>query len=117
MALPKKGKDPMKLWITACLAAVLSGCGTIVTLTNEKGAADDLASWHSHCQTIPRAYSGVAYQFCTLNGPERFGGQSPASGVVFDLVLSGVADTVLIPYTGYQQYQLGSIPVRRKQAD
>jgi len=107
----------MKVWMTACLAAGLSGCGTIVTLTNEKGAADALASWHSHCQTIPRAYSGVAYQFCTLNGPERVSGQSAASGAVYDLVLSGIADTVLIPYTGYRQYQLGSIPVRRKQVD
>jgi uncharacterized protein YceK len=31
------------------------------------------------------------------------------------MALSAVADTVLLPYTGYQQYQQGDIKVRRKQ--
>ncbi|MFK3971203.1 YceK/YidQ family lipoprotein [Pseudomonas sp. NPDC087358] len=107
----------MKIWIAGCLVSAISGCGTIVTLSNEKGAANELASWHSNCQTIPRVYSGLAYEFCTLNGPERHADESAASAAAFDLVLSGIADTLVIPYTGYQQYQLGNIQVRRKQSD
>ncbi|MFJ5295824.1 YceK/YidQ family lipoprotein [Pseudomonas sp. NPDC088368] len=105
--------------IAGCLAIAvsMSGCGTIATLTNEKDAADELASWHSHCQTIPRAYSGVAYDFCTLNGPERHGQPPSATGMVIDIALSSITDTLVIPYTGYQQYQRGSIPVRRKHLD
>lgn len=107
----------MKVWMTACLAAALSGCGTITTVGNEKGAADDLASAHSNCKTIPRTYSGVAYNVCTLDGPQRYGVHNPMQTVVLDLALSGVADTLVLPYTVYQQYERGSILVRRKQAE
>jgi hypothetical protein len=31
------------------------------------------------------------------------------------MVVSGVADTLVLPYTGYMQYQHGDIKVRRKQ--
>jgi hypothetical protein len=31
------------------------------------------------------------------------------------MAISGIADTILIPYTGYLQYQQGDIQVRRKQ--
>jgi uncharacterized protein YceK len=107
----------LKTWITGLLAIALSGCGTIVTLVNEQGAADELASWHSNCQSLPRAYSGLAYEFCTLNGPERHSQPTAASAAAFDLALSGIADTIVIPYTAYQQYQYGNIPVRRKRVD
>lgn len=105
----------MKLWIAGCAIALLSGCGTIKTLNDEKGAVDDLASWHSECKTIPRTYSGTAYQFCNLNAPERYGSHEGAKDVGFDLVLSAVADTVVLPYTVYMQAQHGAIPVRRKE--
>jgi uncharacterized protein YceK len=34
---------------------------------------------------------------------------------LLDLIISGIADTLVLPYTGYQQYQQGDIKVRRKQ--
>nr|WP_314578944.1 YceK/YidQ family lipoprotein [uncultured Pseudomonas sp.] len=105
----------MKVWITACCVAALSGCGTIKTLNDEKGAADDLASGHSNCHSIPRAYSGVAYNYCVLDGPEKYGVHSSAEAIVIDVLLSSVTDTVLLPYTLYQQGERGSIQVRRKQ--
>ncbi|MBZ9780843.1 YceK/YidQ family lipoprotein [Pseudomonas sp. REP124] len=105
----------MKLWIAVCLAAAVSGCGTIKTLTDEEGASDNLARWKSNCQTIPRAYSGAAYQFCNLNGPARSGPHWAAPPIVLDMAVSGIADTILLPYTGYLQYEQGDIQIRRRQ--
>ncbi|WP_297835192.1 YceK/YidQ family lipoprotein [Pseudomonas sp.] len=105
----------MKLWIAGCLVAAISGCGTIKTLTDEDGAADNLAKWKSDCGSIPRVYSGAAYQFCNLSGPVRSGSHWAAPPILLDMVISGIADTILIPYTGYLQYQQGDIQVRRKQ--
>lgn len=105
----------MKLWIAGFAIAMLSGCGTVKTLNDEKGAADDLARWQSNCNTIPRAYSGASYQFCNLNSPQRSGAHWSAPTIALDLVVSGIADTLVLPYTGYQQYQHGDIKVRRKQ--
>lgn len=105
----------MKLWISVFAIAALSGCGTVKTLNDEKGAADDLARWQSNCNTIPRAYSGAAYQFCNLDGPQRAGSHWAAPPILLDLIISGIADTLVLPYTGYQQYQQGDIKVRRKQ--
>jgi uncharacterized protein YceK len=111
----KYGERPMRIWIVLGLVAALSGCGTMKTLNDEKGAADDLAKWHSNCHTIPRAYSGMSYQFCNLNSPPRSGPHWAVTPIALDLVASAIADTILIPYTGYQQYQRGDIQVRRKQ--
>jgi uncharacterized protein YceK len=105
----------MRLWIAGCLVAAISGCGTIKTLSDEEGAADNLAKWQSNCHSIPRAYSGAAYQFCNLNGPPRSGPHWAAPPITLDMVISGIADTILLPYTGFLQYQQGDIQVRRKQ--
>jgi uncharacterized protein YceK len=105
----------VKPWIAGCLIAALSGCATVKTLVDEKGAADDLVTWPSYCHSIPRAYSGVAYRFCNLNGPTRTTFHWTPLVIAFDLVASAIADTVVIPYTGYQQYQLGNIQARRRE--
>jgi uncharacterized protein YceK len=105
----------MKLWIASCFAVAISGCGTIKTLNDEEGAADNLAKWKSNCYSIPRVYSGAAYQFCNLDGPPRSGSHWAAPTIAMDLAISGIADTILLPYTGYLQYQQGDIKVRRKQ--
>lgn len=104
----------MRIWMTTCLIAAISGCGTIKTLTDEKGAADHLAKWQSNCNTLPRAYSGTSYQFCNLDSPTRSGAHWAVTPIALDLVASAIADTVVIPYTGYQQYRQGNIKVRRK---
>lgn len=104
----------MKIWITALFVTAISGCGTIKTIHDEEGASDDLAKWQSHCSSIPRAYSGASYQFCNLDGPARSGSHWGAPVIVVDMVASGIADTIVFPYTGYQQYRYGDIQVRRK---
>ncbi|EPN6724728.1 YceK/YidQ family lipoprotein [Pseudomonas putida] len=81
------------------------------TVSNETKAVDDLAEWNSYCPEIPRMYSGVAYQFCNLTGPERKGVHSDPYEIVVDMVASGIADTVVLPYTSYQQYKHGNIVI------
>ncbi|KQQ54578.1 hypothetical protein ASF84_14710 [Pseudomonas sp. Leaf127] len=103
----------MKPWIGLALGIALSGCGTVRTVSNESKAVDDLAKWQTDCHQIPRIYSGVAYQFCNLNGPARSGPHWTAFSILLDMAASGVADTALLPYTGYQQYRRGSVPIRR----
>nr|WP_314487707.1 YceK/YidQ family lipoprotein [uncultured Pseudomonas sp.] len=102
-----------ELWIGMTLALALGGCGTVRTVSNESKAVDDLAKWQTNCHTIPRAYSGVAYQFCNLNGPPRTGPHWATFPILLDMAASGVVDTVVLPYTGYQQYKQGNMPIRR----
>jgi len=103
----------MRLWMGCALAAALSGCGTIETVSDESKAMDNLARWGSDCHSIPRAYSGFAYQFCNLNGPARSGNHWSAGTIFMDMGFSAIADTLILPYTGYQQYKRGNVPIRR----
>ena len=105
----------MKQWIAAFILTTLTGCGTIITLYNGPRAADNLAGWHSYCSQIPRIYSGFAYGYCVLDAPERYGVHDSAPIAAADMLLSGIADTLVLPYTIYQQNELGVIPVKRKQ--
>lgn len=79
------------------------------------GQSGNLAGWHSYCSQIPRVYSGFAYGYCTLNAPERYGVHDSAPIAAADMLLSGITDTLVLPYTIYQQNELGVIPVTRKQ--
>lgn len=97
------------------IVATISACGTFKTLNDEKGAADDLARWQSNCYSIPRASSCESYQFCNLNAPPHSGPHWDALTIASDLALSGIADTLSLPYMGYLQYRHGDINVRRKQ--
>ena len=101
----------MRPWSGIIIAAVISGCGTVRTVSNESKAVGDLAEWNSYCPAIPRMYSGVAYQFCNLTGPERTGAHSDPYQILVDMAMSGIADTVMLPYTSYQQYKLGNMVV------
>lgn len=94
----------------ACSLA-LSGCGTAVTvLQNDEDAARGLRKQKTYCQSIPRIYSGLAYDFCVLNAPpDPTGVLVPL--VLLDLALSGALDTVFLPYTVYRQGMDGNIKI------
>lgn len=103
--------------VLACLINVcLLGCGTVNTVI--KG--DSTARYHlqqvkSPCESIPRIYSGVFYDLCALRGkPSRTAlwVGSGAELVLIDLALSGVLDTVALPYTIYGQINEGDINLR-----
>ncbi|KOX99411.1 hypothetical protein AM274_25965 [Pseudomonas nunensis] len=89
----------------------LSGCGTAVTvLQDDADAARGLRKQKTYCQSIPRIYSGLAYDFCVLNAPpDPTGFLVPL--VLLDLGLSGVLDTVFLPYTIYRQGVDGNIGI------
>ena len=111
------------LWLVACL--VLAGCGTINTVFRPDAvASQNLKDSRSHCENVPRIYSGVIYGFCTLNGepkPEKSLndvslidlGAGAVPIIAIEFVASGVLDTLVLPYTIYRQNKDGSIEIFR----
>ncbi len=100
----------MAVMLGACSLA-LTGCGTTMTvLQYDEDAARSLRKQKTYCQSIPRIYNGLAYDFCYLNAPPEPGGYL-ASFVLLDLALSGVLDTVCLPYTLYRQTTDGNLSI------
>lgn len=105
----------MRYGLALLLVAALAGCGTFNTAPRsnaEIGSA--LARSNSYCSSVPRIYSGVAYNLCLLNADERSTTSNTILqyGILADtLVLSPIADTVLLPVTIMQQVHLGSARV------
>jgi uncharacterized protein YceK len=90
---------------------VLVGCGSISTIPkSDHEIRFDLSVKKTKCDTIPRLYSGVAYDFCRLHAePAKFYNEAVLSFYLFDFMFSGVVDTVALPYSGYLQYKTGNI--------
>ena len=103
----------MKQHLCLMVSVLLAGCGSVTTLaTPDEKIVATLAAQGSHCASIPRVYSGVVYNFCTLNSAP--GAHSPAISVkqmLFDTALSSVVDTLFLPYTVYGQIKKGSLPL------
>ncbi|CAI8914033.1 hypothetical protein EMIT0P12_40330 [Pseudomonas sp. IT-P12] len=100
-----------KMAVVLGASVVLSGCGTSLTvLQNEEDAVRGLRKQKTYCQSIPRVYSGLAHDFCVLNAPPSPGGYL-APFVLADLALSGIFDTVVLPYTIYRQATDGSMAI------
>nr|WP_314524777.1 YceK/YidQ family lipoprotein [uncultured Pseudomonas sp.] len=104
----------MTLRNTAAMSAVtlaLSGCGTLNTvLRDDVAATRELRKQKTYCQSIPRVYSGLAFDFCLLNAPPDYTGVLVPL-VLVDLAASGIVDTVVLPYTIYQQRTLGNMGI------
>ena len=103
--------------VIGAFSLALSGCGTAVTmLQDDAETAKDLRQRQTYCQSIPRAYSGLAYDFCILNAPPGNTAGTAQMGFIplifFDLVASGVLDTIILPYTIYRQSEDGSLWIR-----
>ncbi|WP_455921236.1 YceK/YidQ family lipoprotein [Pseudomonas putida] len=107
----------MKPFLAVCLALLLSGCGSIITvLRDDSVTSKQLADAKSYCGAVPRVYSGVMFDFCVLHAPpedERNYSSSPPIVVVLDMALSGLVDTVVLPYTFVRQHRDGSIDITR----
>lgn len=93
------------------LSLALSGCGTVSTvLQDDADAARGLRRHKSYCQSLPRIYSGLAYDFCILNAPpDPTGILAPL--ILLDLSVSGILDTVSLPYTICRQISVGNLQV------
>lgn len=114
------------LMVLAC-----AGCGTVnAVLLSDNTTVSNLRKADTYCEALPRVYSGVAYDFCLLHGeplilPEVRNEGLPearrdlpvssnhkntgAPLIVFDFVLSGVMDTLLLPYSIYRQVDEGNL--------
>lgn len=106
------------LGLLALLGGVLvqGGCGTVTTVLREDNATvHALKAKKTYCQSVPRIYSGVAYDLCVLHGPPNSGSGVSLNDVPWafiDVPISGVLDTLVLPYTIYRQSVDGSIELR-----
>ncbi|MBP5955097.1 YceK/YidQ family lipoprotein [Pseudomonas anatoliensis] len=107
----------MKIQAMMLATLMLAGCGTVQTVVrSDHVAANDLREIKSHCGAVPRIYSGVTYDFCLLHAErpddvDAFNYNNATPGVLVDAALSGVLDTLLLPYTIYKQQADGSIVI------
>jgi uncharacterized protein YceK len=96
---------------SGAISLALGGCGTVATvLQDDADAAHGLRKQKTYCQSIPRIYSGLAYDFCVLNAPPDPTGILVPLALV-DLALSCALDTVVLPYTIYRQGIDGNIQI------
>lgn len=99
------------------LALSLTGCGTLNTVFQDDATTSyKLRQQKTYCESISRVYSGVAYDFCSLNAPPVIY-PSPQEKhavplIAVDMALSGVLDTLVLPYTIYQQNKYGSMEIK-----
>jgi len=112
----------IRLLTTLVIAAGVTGCGSVRTLSSDNVAkVDDLQLKGTGCgDTLPRVYGGVVYNICVLSGDghERGGplyrfGLMMYPAPVIDMGLSAVADTLVLPYTLYRQNRDGDIQMLR----
>ncbi len=90
---------------------ILTGCGTALTvLQGDEDAARSLRKQKTYCQSIPRIYSGLAHDFCLLHAPPDPTGML-IPFVLLDITLSGVLDSVALPYTIYRQAAHGNLSI------
>ncbi len=109
----------MKFIVVAILTVLVVGCGTLKTTALDKPRIEiGTKSKKSLCTQIPHVYSGVFYNVCWLNRETSPYNTHSLSGgdlpfVAVDILLSGVMDTLLLPYSIYKQAEEGSIKVDR----
>ncbi|MHA3737891.1 YceK/YidQ family lipoprotein [Pseudomonas sp. Eth.TT006] len=107
----------MKIQAVILAASMLAGCGTIQTVAlSDKASVDQLKAKRTYCGAVPRIYSGVTYDFCMLHAEkpddvDAFNYNNPSLGLVVDGAVSGVLDTLLLPYTIYKQSADGSLEI------
>ncbi|WP_064118308.1 YceK/YidQ family lipoprotein [Pseudomonas fluorescens] len=107
----------MKVQAVMLAALMLAGCGTVQTVVrSDQAAADGLKKQKSYCGAVPRVYSGLMYDFCSLHAPLEEGKSADdyntaVPGLLVDALVSGALDTLLLPYTVYRQSTDGSIVV------
>ena len=96
--------DYRKLLLPLTLLAIVlfipQGCATIYTQNYSKKDNDICEI----CMDVSRIYSGTAYDLCYIAN-----GSPMMLYSIIDMPFSFVADTILLPFTVYQQHDRGSI--------
>ena len=96
---------------------VLSGCGTITTLSvSDSEVSSKLQDIESYCGTVPRIYSGVVYDYCSIFSEQTARWSLvwfvPVGFYAIDMFGSAVLDTVALPYTVQVQGKYGSFQIQ-----
>jgi hypothetical protein len=104
-----------KMSLLVILIVNSTGCASIATWHYSDGSlATFLQNRRTHCESLPRVYSGFYLDFCWLDSePQRVYGSAPMALLIVDGLLSGIADTIALPVTAVQQRQRGGIPLAR----
>ena len=92
-------------------AMFISACGTLTTLSKpDFEVRNDLHKRNSRCESVPRIYSGVAYDYCVVvSDPAAQHNEKYTEQYLADFIGSVIADTVVLPYTVIQQLDKGSL--------
>lgn len=93
------------------LVANCSSCASIATwhYSDEKQISF-LQNRRTHCDYLPRVYSGFYFDYCWLNSdPQRVYGSAPMALLLVDGLFSGIADTIALPFTLVKQHEYGVI--------
>ena len=111
--------ERMKAIALAIMISTITGCGTINTVFRDDSVTSrNLGKSKSYCGSVPRVYSGVMYDFCALNAPpadlDNYGPSPATLWTLVDLVVSGVLDTLVLPYTIPRQDADGNIEISHK---
>jgi len=105
----------MRIPIILLSLMCIQACGTITTLSeSDTQISSRLTKQDTYCESLPRVYSGVSYDFCKLNSKPT--GTAIDVGVgfyLFDGLLSAATDTLVLPYTIVQQSDKGSMQIVR----
>lgn len=95
------------------MPVLLTACGTTTTLTSsDREIAANLKRQESNCESLPRIYSGVAYNLCKMNSNNNSIYFNWQLGFYFiDSVASAATDTIVLPLTAYSQAKNGSLQI------
>ena len=103
--------------IVIALVLGLSACATVKTLPPSTNHVEiEYDGKRSYCESIPRVYSGVAFNLCTILGEPNpraniYASKHAIPLFIIDGGLCLVTDTLALPYTIYTQNKHGSIDV------
>ena len=104
----------MKLIFSTLIFLLLCSCGTLNTLSNsDEQIVRTLKNQKTNCESIPRIYSGLSYDFCKLHSsPNTMYFDWFLSFYLADAVVSTVTDTIVLPYSIFQQVDKGNIEIK-----
>ena len=95
-------------------AFAITSCGTLTTITKpDYKIKTDLKKRGSDCVQLTRVYSGVGYDYCVvMSDPVTGLGESHTEQYLIDFIGSGIADTLILPYTLFLQINRGNLDLK-----